>query len=374
MVGAAPTLDTSSNIKGSVANKFGHSVPRAQTYWPRVSKQFDNATGLSASLSDNFPEWLSFRSEKQCEIAVDAKSGQFQLDFEGVAASLGVSVKIVSQIVRRPERHYRTFPIPKKSGGTRPISSPRVFLRVIQWFLSDFILASLPVHSSVHSFAIGRSVSTNAALHVQQAYVGSIDVKDFFGSISRDMVHKLLRDNGFSDDEATLIAALSTLNDGLPQGAPTSTILSNAFLYEFDRVLEDYCSREGLRYSRYADDITVSGHDRAAVRIALDKAVANLSKCSLRINPEKTRIVSARAQQVVTGVVVNEVAQPSRKYRRNIRAKFHNAAKQERSEHGEAQVLAGHLAYLRAFPSLENSKQMAALERDLRTVRGRRES
>ncbi|MBN8553237.1 MAG: RNA-directed DNA polymerase [Caulobacterales bacterium] len=373
MVGDAPTLESSSSIKGCAANNFGHSVPRVRTYWPRISRQFDRSTGLSAPSSDTFPEWLSFRNRRQCELAVGIERGQFKLDYEGLAASLGVSVKIVSQVSRRPARHYRSFSIQKKSGGERKISSPRVFLKVMQWFLDDFILDGLPVHSSVHSFVTGKSVATNGKLHVCQSYVGSIDIENYFGSITKAMVQRLLLENGFLDDEVSLISALTTLNDTLPQGAPTSATLSNAILYGFDCDMAMSCEEAGLVYSRYADDITISGSSREAVERALSRAKRQLANRSFRTNPSKTRIVSDRARQVVTGVVVNAVAQPSRTYRRNVRAKFHNAAKQKTPAGVEIRALAGHLAYLKMFSSLTGSRQIAALERDLRKVRAKKQ-
>ena len=354
-----------------MANKFGHSVPPGRPYWPRISRQFDTSTGLSAHPSDNFPDWLSFRDLRQCELATEFDEGQFEFDYEGLAACLGVSPKIISQIAARPERHYRSFEIVKKSGGTRPISSPRVFLRVIQWFLSDFVLIHLPVHHAVHSFGVGRSVVTNAKLHVGQPFVASLDIENYFGSVTTSAVTGLLRGAGFRDHEARLIAMLSTKDGVLPQGAPTSAVLSNAVLFRFDEHMTTLCSRQGLTYTRYADDITVSGADRAALLQVIAFASEQLARQGLKVNASKTRVVSNRAQQRVTGVVVNQVAQPSRTFRRAVRAKFHNASKSNTQVDGHAAKLAGYIAYLRMFPSLRNSRQLDALERDLSQVRGK---
>ncbi|QBQ48915.1 RNA-directed DNA polymerase [Brevundimonas naejangsanensis] len=369
LVGASPTLDTSSPIKGSVANKYGHHVPPGRTYWPRISRQFGVSTGLSASSSDTFPEWLSFRDQRQCELATNFGEGQFELDFEGLAACLGVSPKIISQIASSPNRHYRSFEIAKKSGGSRTISSPRVFLKVIQWFLLDFILTSLPVHHAVHSFSFGRSVVTNAQTHEGQAFVGSLDIEDYFGSVTTSAIFELLVGSGFRNHEARLIARLSTKDGGLPQGAPTSAVLSNAVLYPFDEQINKECARAGLTYTRYADDITISGADRRELLRVMALAEGLLAKHNLHVNKEKTRVVSQGSQQRVTGVVVNQTAKPSRYFRRLVRAKFHNAALSEDHNKVKVEQLSGYLSYLQMFPSLKGSKLFETLAHDLSRAR-----
>lgn len=369
LVGVSPTLDTSSPIKGSVANKYGHRVPPGRTYWPRISRQFDTSTGLSVPSSDTFPEWLSFRDQRQCELAAKFDEGRFELDYEGMAACLGVSPKIISQIAASPDRHYRSFEIAKKSGGTRTISSPRVFLKVIQWFLIDFVLLYLPVHHAVHSFGVGRSVVTNAQAHVGQAFVGSLDIEDYFGSVTTSAIFQLLVGSGFRDHEARLIARLATKDGSLPQGAPTSAVLSNAVLYSLDERINQECARSGLIYTRYADDVTISGADRLEVLHVMALAERLLAKQNLRVNVEKTRVVSQGAQQRVTGVVVNHSAKPSRSFRRSVRAKFHNAAISEKYEEGQAAQLAGYLAYLHMFPSLKSSKLFETLRHDLSQIK-----
>jgi hypothetical protein len=193
LVGVSPTVDNRTPEKGSVANKIGQCVPSGRSYWPRISRQFDSKTGSPASPSGAFPDWLSFRTQRQCEVAVGYELDTFEFDYEGLAACIGVSPKIISQIANAPERHYRTFELPKRGGGVRKIESPRVFLKVIQWFLADFIFSCLPVHHTVHSFRHGHSIATNAAIHVGKAFVANIDIKDFFGSIKQETVENFLK-------------------------------------------------------------------------------------------------------------------------------------------------------------------------------------
>jgi hypothetical protein len=133
-------------------------------------------------------------------------------------------------------------------------------------------------------------------------------------------------------------------------------LLSNAALFDFDSKMVNLCDQLALNYTRYADDMTISGDDRTDICAALSALQANLSShFGLRINKAKTRVIHRSAQQCVTGVVVNQRAAPPRAYRRRIRAMFDRA---ERDPVGSLEKLAqlvGHRNYLGAFPKLAGS-------------------
>ena len=358
LVGDAPTVGIRALEKGSVANKTGQRVPSGRSYWPRVQKQFD-ITGLSASSADTFPNLLPFANSRQAEIAAGVKEGAFEFGFEGLAVFLGVSPRVISQILRNPDRHYRSFSISKRSGGDRPIESPRVFLKAIQWVMSDYIFTHLPIHPSCHSFQIGKSVVTNADGHVGRDYVANIDISDYFGSIKFENVVDLFRSVGFKKPESWILARLSCRNGSLPQGAPTSPVISNSFLYGFDDQLSAHCEREKLFYSRYADDITVSGSDLHSIRRALILAEDILRRqYGLSLNEAKTRISTRHGQQRVTGVIVNKLALPPRSDRRRVRAMIHNALKAGNITPRHYAEIRGHVSYFGMFPSLRGSAEL----------------
>ena len=261
LAGASPAADTSTDVKGSASNKvgrttFGRRFAYGQPYWPRIQRQFVTKTGPSRTPRDTFPDFLSFISEEQVN---EAGHFGFKFDYFGLGLCLSVSPQLIWKIASSPDKFYRSFTLPKKGGGERQIESPRVFLKVIQWFLADFVLDDLCVHSSVHSFTIGRSIVTNALQHQCRAFVGNVDIKDFFGSITRDSVSNLLLKSGFDPTESEIISGLTTKQNWLPQGAPTSPVIANAILYELDTAVAEMCAAKNLAYSRYADDITISG-------------------------------------------------------------------------------------------------------------------
>lgn len=371
--GAAPSVDARSTLKGTEANRLGLFVPQGRPYWPRFSQQLSENTGPSPSSRDIFPLLLLFASPEQLAHACQAPVASLALDLTTLGLMLGISPKLIQQISRRPERHYRSFELPKRAGGVRPIDSPRVFLKVIQQFLADYVLAGLPVSQGVYSYRAGTSIVDNARQHVGKDYVANIDIENFFGSIQRPGVEALLASNGLNGVSAALIGKLVTKDGVLPQGAPTSPAISNAFLLSFDEVMLAGCRERDLAYSRYADDITVSGADRNAIADMIEVAREQLAaQYGLRLNEKKTRIASRHGQQKVTGVVVNEKILPPRTFRRQVRAAFHNAYKQGRGDLERCRGLAGYLSYLKSFDELRGSPELAKYETTLRGLRRKR--
>ena len=358
--GVAPSLDERPTIKGSEANKLGLVVPRGQAYWPRFSKQLIDETGLQQPSRDNsFLQFLSFSSVKQLALARNVSVDSLQLDFTSIGLMLGISPRLIVQIIRNPARHYRSFQLSKKGGGQRTIDSPRTFLKVIQQFLTDYYLSGLPVHQNVESYRQGHSIVSNAKRHCQRAFVANIDIKDYFGSINRSHVVGILKSVGYEEFSAEIVSRLCTKDDVLPQGAPTSPALSNTFLFDFDKAISDQCSKKSLSYSRYADDISISGDEKPPILEMIELSREMLvEEYGLRLNDTKTRIASHHGQQKVTGVVVNEEPRPPREFRRKVRAAFYNAEKREDISIDLTKKLMGYLSYLMSFEQLRDTEEL----------------
>lgn len=374
LAGASPAVDTSTRTKGSAANKeSGRRFVGQPPYWPRIGMQFQSKTGVSGPRRDNLPAYVSFYSLRQAAEACGVRPESFSYDYVGMATCLGITPKLISQLIRNPARHYRTFEIPKKSGGTRTICSPRVFLKMVQRYLAVFVLNQLPVSSCVHSYRFGRSAVSNALPHVGKQFVAHLDIVDFFGSILIADVMRLLTRNGFRKNEAELISKLCTLEGALPQGAPTSPIISNSLLHNTDRQIAAACFRQRLSYTRYADDITISGDNREQVLRAIELARKLLHlRHGLRVNEEKTRVSSHRGQQKVTGVVVNAEATLPRNRLRQIRAVFHQAQLRPVEFAEKISELAGYLGLLAQLPKFADSRLLGHYYSVLRVVRDSR--
>ena len=220
--------------------------------------------------------------------------------------------------------HYNHFTIPKKSGGTRNISSPKAKLRHAQSWLLENVLAKVPVHDAAMAFRAGKSIAHNAQIHAGANVVLRIDFKDFFPSITFKRVKWMFENLGFNEGISTIFALISTeaprvelTLDGqkhyvavterfLPQGACTSPAITNILCRHLDKRLAGASEKLGFVYTRYADDLVFSSkyqkHDARAMR---DLATKIIGEEKFEINEEKTAILRAKNRQIVTGLVVN---------------------------------------------------------------------
>jgi hypothetical protein len=366
--GASPSMDAIQTTEGTEANKSGLFVPRGRTYWPRFSRQLLSETGPDAAPRDDFLEYLSFASHQQLQLAC-GRIDPIELSFSTLGTMLGLSPKLIQKMALSPHHYYRSFEIEKSSGGLRTIEAPRAFLKIVQHFLLDFVLSGLPISRHVHSFYQGRSIVSNARRHSKKGFVAGFDVENFFGSIQSFRVHTMLVEHGFTKRSAETITLLCCKNNVLPQGAPTSPMLSNLYLYNFDENMAKLCKGHKLAYTRYADDITISGDCKDAILECIEAAENWLdSSYGLRLNEKKTRIVSRHAQQRVTGLVVNDCVMPPRHFRRFVRAAFHRASTDQVFAIENRQSLVGYFNYLKGFPALRNSGQLRKFKTILRRM------
>jgi hypothetical protein len=282
---------------------------------------------------------------------------------------------------RQRERvpHYVQFAIPKRNGGERIILAPKRELKGVQRVLQSLLVERLPVSEHAHGFLRGRSIATHAAAHVGKRVVVRLDLKDFFPSLHVGRVRGLLIAFGYSYPVAAILATLMTESVRQPvqigeeiyyvpvgsrhtvQGAPTSPGLANAIALPMDRRLAGLARKFGFTYTRYADDLTFSGFDIALSR-ALIKGVQRIVRAEgFTLNPEKTRVMTQRGAQRVTGVTVNRERGLSRRERRKVRAALHRA-RQGSPDAATHRQLEGKLAYL----SMLNMRQADVLRAGLR--------
>jgi RNA-directed DNA polymerase len=238
------------------------------------------------------------------------------------------------------ESRYRSFEIPKRGGGMRTISAPCDEIRAWQDALLPLLMQTYQPHPSAHGFLMGRSVASNARDHVGVRHVLNVDLKDFFPSVHFGRVRGLFLNKpfGMGPKAAAVLAQLCTVRNGLPQGAPTSPILSNFAAAELDRRLTRLAKTHRLIYSRYADDLTFSCKlDAFPPAIAFHEIDASGKKTLLlgaallreinasgfAANPSKQRLQSRGMRQSVTGLTVNARVNVQRKRVRKLRAMLH---------------------------------------------------
>ncbi len=313
----------------------------------------------------------------------------------GIAAAMGISVGHLrflafSRDVSRTT-HYRRFYIPKKSGGQRLISAPMPRLKTAQYWVLENILKKVPVHDAAHGFLPGRSIVGNARPHVGQDVVINLDLKDFFPTITYKRVKGLFRSFGYSEHAATIFALLCTEPDvdqvaidgeryyvkagerHLPQGAPSSPMLTNIICRRLDRRLIKLAETFGFIYTRYADDITFSGSREKIPEIGklLAKTRGIIIHEGFTPHPDKTRILHRGGKQEVTGIVVNDKLSVDRKMLRRLRAALFQVEKdgvKGKRFGNSSDVIASMEGYIR-FVNMVDPEKGAVLWEQLKRVK-----
>ena len=240
---------------------------------------------------------------------------------------------------------YNSFTILKKNGGERVIHAPKKELKFLQKKLSNVLwecyLESIESKSKdknfktpvlSHAFEKGKSIITNSQMHRNKKYILNIDLKNFFDSFNFGRVRGFFikdRDFAVSPEIATVIAQIACYQGKLPQGAPSSPIITNLITRILDYRIVKIAKKYRFTYSRYADDMTFSTNrelnsNKLRASKELDNFLTELEEVIIssgfEINPKKTRLSNNMQRQEVTGLVVNKKINVKREYIKNTRA------------------------------------------------------
>ena len=225
---------------------------------------------------------------------------------------------------RQIERFYRKKVEAKPSGGQRVYFIPNSALMKVQRCIHRRLLRHFPVHDSIHSYRRKRDTTTNASMHVGNPILVKLDIKDFFPSIRPKKVYNMFLERGCSPSVSRLLTTLTTFQNQLPQGPPTSPGIANQVLTPLAKRLSGVCVQHGLALSIFGDDICVSGAKRAAQVKRLLGHIVESEGFSL--NLEKSGVRKAGEKKTVTGISVNEKINIDKDYYRKVRALVHHAA------------------------------------------------
>jgi len=268
-------------------------------------------------------------------------------ELSSLTNDLGISAKALYSISNHINLHYYQTKIPKKNGEYRELSVPDEFLKMVQKKIVEKILVYEEVSPYATAYRCGASTVKNAYPHLKKNTVLKLDIRHFFDHIIYPMVkEKVFYEGKYSECNRILLSLLCIYNDSLPQGAPTSPIISNIIMKEFDNIVGDWCKEKRISYTRYCDDMTFSGDFNEAEVISFVKA--ELKKMGLFLNDAKTVVANKCQKQVVTGIVVNEKINTPLLYRKKIRQEVYYCKKFGVASHLQKQQLnIDELDYLR---------------------------
>lgn len=221
------------------------------------------------------------------------------------------------------ENNYHTFTIKKSSGADREIQAPIQKLNVIQRIILDTFLHNVPLNQHAEGFRKKRSILTNAVRHVNSRILVKLDIQNFFPTISYKRVKGMYLQLGYPRQVATLLSGLATHQGMLPTGAPTSPAIANIISRKLDKRLVNLGRTTGFSYSRYADDMTISGNDEKIVKmIPFFRQI--IQEEGFTLNERKIRIMRSGRRQSVTGIIVNQKPNIDRREIKKLRAVLYN--------------------------------------------------
>ena len=252
----------------------------------------------------------------------ELKSPYYYSDFRGKQLSFFADTNNI-------QRRCKTFRLRKKHGGYREITAPKGALRGVLQALNIVLQTYDNPTPWAYGFVCGRSVVDNARPHVGKRYILNLDLKNFFPTITRRQVADCLMAEpfGFSSLAAKLVSGLATVRtknneEVLAQGFATSPTLSNFICREMDKEIASITTTQGITFTRYADDLTFSS-DADILRPQgelVQQVKAIVERYGFRLNEEKTHLQRRGRRQEVTGLMVTEKVNVSRRYVREIRS------------------------------------------------------
>lgn len=287
---------------------------------------------------------------------------------------MGMTREKLRTISSNAEAYYDPFPqlkpprpFAKKPSALkiREIDRPRDPLFEVQNRIYSALLRDIEMPEYICGGVKGRSVLDNVAHHATQTIIVTLDIKSWFPTITTNQVyfvwHTVLK---CSDKIARLLTKLTTFNGHLPQGAPTSTALSNLVLYSVDAVIRKCAAEHGVNYSSWVDDLVLSG---SKARQLIPVVVAILKRAGFKISRCKLRVMGPGKQRVVNGVIAGEKPSISIQNRDRIRAALYRLKMRHIREEDMDRYIAtqkGRIAYL----AMVNPRQARRFEIELAQI------
>ncbi|SRR5258708_3251600 len=277
---------------------------------------------------------------------------------ERMASELDVPVGYIAGLAQSASHRYKTYGVPKRSGGVRVIHHPSRELKALQRWLLRNVLAGLPVHAAATAYQPTDTILENAAQHASSRFLLRMDIKNFFPSITANDLRLFLDRRSHSHfgqwtaRDRYIFVQLVCRHGALTIGAPTSPTLSNALCFDLDVRLAGIAEANGATYTRYADDLffsTTQPNILSSVEAEVERCCEQLDlPGNLRINKAKTRHSSKNGVRRVTGIILGSDGNTyvGRKYKRRIRAMIHKLDTLSREELAS---LSGLIAYVIGF-------------------------
>jgi RNA-directed DNA polymerase len=266
-------------------------------------------------------------------------------------------------LIRSAPYRYKVYEIAKKAPGKkRTIAQPARELKPLQYWVMENVLSAFPIHPAATAYCKGKNIADNALPHASHRYLCKLDFKNFFPSIKSTDFEGFLHANPlgriWNEEEVDYLSRILFWRKKrggdlrLSIGAPSSPLLSNILLYNFDIETADLCANRRITYTRYADDLTFSTNEPQAL-FEMDRQIpkicTRLGSPRLILNRSKTVHASKKGARRVTGLILTNdgLVSIGRDKKRQISAGFHRYTRGILNTE-ETNELAGMIAYIKS--------------------------
>ena len=236
---------------------------------------------------------------------------------EYLCSKLSTSKAELIKLASSAPNRYKVYRIPKRNAGTRVIAHPAKLLKCYQRHLVQLLETTLPVHQSAYAYKRGVGIRDNAQYHSSGRFLLKMDFQNFFHSINPDLLLQMMEANNTTlekEDRWVLNQLVfwrpSKTSGGkliLSIGAPSSPFISNFIMFKFDEEINAECKKRGIKYTRYADDLTFTTNVKNSL-FEIPSLVKQQLRVSLHnnisINEAKTVFSSKAHNRHITGVTI----------------------------------------------------------------------
>ncbi|HHR0801473.1 MULTISPECIES: retron St85 family RNA-directed DNA polymerase [Enterobacteriaceae] len=273
---------------------------------------------------------------------------------DDLSQSLRLPKEVISKFSFNNDRYYHRIEMEKKSGGIRHIESPLKELKAIQRWVLRYILDKLSPSSYAKGFVRKKSILDNAKPHEGNQYVLNLDLKDFFTTVQASHVYTLFKNIGYNNNIAFILTSFCTKSGYLPQGAPTSPALSNLVCLRLDHRISTYCKKRALTYTRYADDLCISGNKILILQKASYLIKDIICDEGFTINAKKEKFLGPKVRREVTGLTVTPKITISKKNYCLYRKRIYDLVRTETPNKHE--IIKGILSFVRSIDKDKGKK------------------
>lgn len=216
------------------------------------------------------------------------------------------------------------FEIKNEKGSSRTVNDAKPRLKTLHRRIYSEILSNVIYPGYITGSLKGHDYSSNAAIHTNKLIVITEDIKGFFPNTTAHLVHEIWQHFfGFSSDVADILTKLTTKDGCLPQGGVCSSYLANLAFWDIEGNIYSEFKTEGIEYSRYVDDITISSSlilSKADKTKAISTIYGMLIKKGYKPKRSKHEIQTQTKPMIVTKLMVNDKVSLTNKERNRIRA------------------------------------------------------